>query len=171
MQNEEKIIKNVYAAFVVSLFMTFLPNLAAAMIAFVLFIGVLIAAYVLRAKSDKHSLMQNHMIYIIRTIWITGLFSLFTITTGSIYLLANYDPSLLQSCADNIVNRGSTDIVAMEAMLKPCMDDFMRVNMGVFLTATIISAGPLIIYMLFRMAKGIARAAKGHRIGDNKSWF
>lgn len=171
MKNEEKIIKNVYAAFVVSLFMTFLPNLPAAVIALVLFLGVMIAAYILRAKSGEESLMHDHMTFIIRTIWIAGLFGLFTITTGSFYLLQNMDQTLLHVCAQQAIDSGSTDVVAMSKMIQPCMDDFVMANKGVFLTSTIISALPLIAYMLYRLAKGIARAAKGHRMGDNKSWF
>lgn len=171
MKNEEKIIKNLYAAFVVSLFMTFLPNFAAATIALVLFIGVLIAAYVLRGKSAEETLIHDHTTFIIRTIWIACLFGLFTGTASMIYMLTNLDVTGFQLCAEQNGIIQTTDPNVLYNISKICMDDYMAANYSVLITSVIIAAGPLVIYMLYRMAKGIARAAKGHRMGDNKSWF
>ncbi|HIF25437.1 MAG TPA: hypothetical protein EYG18_05260 [Micavibrio sp.] len=171
MKNEEKIIKNVYAAFVVSLFMTFLPNLPAAVIAFVLFFGVMISAYILRAKSGEETLMNDHMTFIIRTIWIAGLFGILTMTVALSYLFGNLDLTVFHNCVNENGGLTATDMQTLNNIAQLCMDDYILANKGPLLTATVIGGAPLIAYMLYRISKGILRAAKGHRMGDNKSWF
>ncbi len=163
-----KIVTNVYAALTVSLLLSFIPVAGAALLATILFLGVWITSYVLRARADQNSLTENHMTFIIRTIWIAGLFSLFTIGAASAYLLSLYDPSPLYQCTGNL---NSTDTAALIAAVQPCVDRFVQANMMVFINATLIAAGPLVIYLGYRLFKGLARGIKGHRIGDTKSWF
>lgn len=171
---EQKAINNIYALLCVSLLMGFIPIMTAALLALLMFTGALIGAYVIRSKADEHSLAANHMTFIIRTIWIASLFALISTAIASAYLLPNYDNSMLMACADQVVQNlgsGMTDPVLLEEKLKPCMDDFMQANKSVFIIATIIAATPIVVYMGYRLAKGLSRAVKGHRIGDVKAWF
>ena len=165
---ETKTITHVYAVLTVSLLMSFVPMVGAAALAMILFIGVWIAAYVLRRKTSHDSLLADHMTYIIRTIWITGLFALITTSIASAYILNVYDPSALLGCTGNV---STTDMAALKAAVQPCVDAFVSVNMPYFVKGTIIAGGPLVVYMAYRLAKGLSRATKGHRIGDVKSWF
>lgn len=165
---EQKTITHVYAALTVSLLMSFLPVMSAAAFSMVMFIGVWIAAYVLRSKTDHDSLLADHMTFVIRTIWIAGFFALITMSVATAYILSVYDPSVIVNCAGNI---NTTDMAAIEAAVKPCMDEFLAANMNYFINGTIIGAGPLVVYFAYRLAKGISRATKGHRIGDVKNWF
>jgi uncharacterized membrane protein len=166
---EHKIIMNVYAALTVSLLMSFIPAYSASILALVMFTCVFISTYVIRSKADHDSLVADHMTFIIRTLWITGLFGMFTLTAASFYLLSVYDPSSLLSCAQALPS--TTDIAALEAAIKPCMSQFMSDNMTYFIKSTIIAASPLVIYLGYRLTKGLSRAIKRHRIGDNKTWF
>lgn len=171
---EIKAINNVYALLCVSLVLGFLPLMEAAFLALLMFTVALIAAYVLRSKATENSLCENHMTYIIRTIWIASLFAVITIALASLYLLPNYDDAALTICVNQVVNSmgsGMTNPAALENHLQPCMDQFISDNKVVFITSTIIAAAPVVIYLGYRMAKGISRAAKGHRIGDVKNWF
>ncbi len=168
---EQKTITNIYALFTVSLCMTFLPMMTAAVLAFLMFTGTWIAAYVLRKKHGEDSLISNHMTYIIRTMWITALFGSITTTIACVYILGVYDPSAINACAQSILGTGGQDMAAMEAAVQPCMDEFLATNMAVFMKGTMIAGAPLVIYLGFRLTKGVTRAVKGHRLGNIKSWF
>lgn len=171
---EQKTINNIYALVCVSLLMGFIPVIEAAVLCLVMFLAAFIAAYILRKRAAAESLTANHMTFIIRTIWIASLFLIGTMTVAIIYLLPNYDPSALDICNEKInalIMEGVTDVARLEAEIKPCMDNFMADNFMTFMIATAIAAGPVVIYMGYRLARGLSRAIKGHRIGDVKGWF
>lgn len=166
----QRTILQIYAVLAVSLLLSFVPLPSFALLALLTFTGVLIAAYVLRGRAESpDSLVAQHMTYIIRTIWITGLFGVGTLILGSVYMFSQYDPAPLLECVN--VNTLPTDMIALQAMMQPCIDAFISANMHVFITATIISAGPLVVYLVYRMAKGINRANAGYRPTNLKSWF
>ena len=166
---EQKIVTNIYAVFCVSLLMMLVPLAQAALLASLMFIGIWIAAYVVRSKAEENSLTEDHMTYIIRTIWITSLFSLITVAIASAYILSVYDRSMMLNCAGNVTAEASMQ--AIQNAFAPCMDEFLHENMAYFINGTVVAAGPLVIYLAYRLAKGITRATKGHRIGDTKNWF
>ena len=163
-----KQITNIYAALTVSLFLTFLPLASAALLACIMFLGVWISAYVIRSKSDHDSLTNNHMTYIIRTIWISGLFGLITMSFAGIYVYGSVDPSVLLNCTGGI---SSTDMAAIEAAVKPCMNQFILAHKKELIYGTLVGGGPMIIYLAYRLCKGLSRSIKGHRIGDVTNWF
>lgn len=166
---EQKIVTNIYAALSVALLMSFVPMMSAAVLATLMFMGVLVASYFIRRKADPASLTADHMTFIIRTIWIASFFALITMGAAIAYVLNVYDPSSVAACANNLA--GAIDQASMMAAIQPCMNEFMAANMRYFINGAIIGAGPVVIYFVYRLAKGLARAVKGHRIGDNKSWF
>ena len=171
---EQKTINNIYAMLCVSLILGFLPMIEAAFLAIFMFTAAIIAAYIVRNRSEEHSLTENHMTFIIRTIWIASLFGLISTALASMYLLPNYDSTSLMACMDQVVSSmggGVTDPSQLNDHVQPCMDQFMSDNKIVFIKATIIAAAPIVIYMGYRLAKGLSRATKGHRIGDVKNWF
>jgi len=165
---EQKIILQIYAALAGSLLLSFVPMISAVIFSLILFFGVWITASFLRHKATPDSLVKNHMGFLIRTIWITGLFSLVTMSIATAYLLSVYNSLDLVDCVGTVT---TTDMAALEAAIRPCMDDFMRINMPYFINATLIAATPLVLYMTFRLIKGLSRALKGHRMGNLKCWF
>jgi len=168
MDKEQKNITNIYALLAVSLIMSFVPMMTAAVLAFAMFMAVLIGAYMFRKKAEAGSLTHDHMSYIIRTIWITGFFGIFSLAAAAIYVLQNYMPDALQPCAEAMLNAGEN---ASYAIVADCMPEFISDNKMVFLNGTLIGAAPIVIYIGYRLAKGLNRAVKGHRIGDLKNWF
>ncbi len=169
MDGEQKKVTNIYAMLCVSLMLSFLPMATAAGLSLMMFAAVLIAAYTLRGRAPQGSLVSDHMTYIIRTLWISGFFALVTMTIACIYVIGVYDPSSIEPCAEAVMN--ATDQAAVKAAFQPCFNEFMSVNMKHFLVGAIIGAGPIVIYLAYRIAKGVTRAIKGHRIGDIKAWF
>ena len=166
---EHKTILNIYAALTVSLLMSFLPMMSAAFLALAMFLGVWIAAYVIRSKSEHDSLSFDHMTFVIRTIWISGLFAVITTSIAGMYVISVVDSTAVMACASSVST--SLDMKAMEAAVQPCMDQFLQDNMSEFIKGTLIAAGPLVVYLGYRLSKGLSRALKGHRIGDVKNWF
>lgn len=174
--SEQKIIYNIYALFGVSIVFSVVPSISAAFVSALFFLIALIAAYVVRGRSDTHSLTENHMIYVIRTIWIASLFAIVTMGFAAAYMLPKIEYLPLQSCMNALASQGTAALESMgiaeaEAIIAPCMEDFMAMNYQVFLVAAFIAGGPLIVYLGYRFVKGIARAAKGYRLADPKGWF
>lgn len=165
---EQKIVTNIYAALSVSLVMSFLPMMTAAGLALLMFTGVLVASYVLRGRAPHASMTADHMTYIIRTIWISGLLSLITMSAACLYIYNTVDPSAILQCLGGSV---PADLNATMDTVKPCMTAFISDNLLALINATLVGAGPVVIYMVYRIIKGLSRATKGHRIGDVKNWF
>ena len=172
----QKAILNLYAALGVSLILSVLPYAAAGVLSLIFFAGVLIAAYVLRGKVEEHSLSENHATFIIRTLWIGAFFSLITTVIASAYMLSGIDYSQFQPCANDLASRGlewveNAGVMQVYAVAEPCLDSFLHSNKTLLMNAMIIAGGPIVIYMAYRMAKGVSRAMKGYRLADAKTWF
>lgn len=174
---DNKTIMRLYSAFAASLLLLLVPHMAFCVIALLLFTGTLIAAYGVRGKEeDKESLTANHATFLIRTIWIGSVMALLTTMAGSAYLLAYADDGPLTMCANNaaqaIVNSGmQPDYGQLNMMMQPCIDEYIHGNMNEIVTALLIAGGLPLLYFVFRLAKGLSRARKGHRIGDVKSYL
>ena len=54
---------------------------------------------------------------------------------------------------------------------RACMDQFMEENRAVFYKAGAIAIVPVVLYLLYRLSKGLSRASRGYRVADVKSWF
>jgi len=174
---EQKTVVRVYGALCAAILFSVIPTISFAVLALVFFIGILIAAYVIRHKKEEDSLIRNHMSFIIVTLWV-GIFILpaLTLVAASIYLLPRYNPDPLNPCVQQISdsvlsNPEAANIVALNEMLMPCMDAFMAANYQLFLISALIAGGPIILYMGYRVFQGLSRALKGYRIAKPKSWF
>lgn len=175
-EHEHKTIMNLYALFVASLMMSFIPSALFAVIAIAMFTGVMFGAYIIRKKAEENSLAGNHMTYIIRTIWIASFFALFTLAAGAAYLIPLLDYSAIDPCINKLTNMvsGSTAQISNEQLndaMQGCYGNFIHTNLRNIIIAGGITAGPLIIYVGYRLAKGISRAHKNHRMSHIKSWF
>lgn len=175
MATEEKTILRVYGAFAATLIFMLVPHVGMCVIAILLMLGTTIAAYAVRRKAEAHSLAADHMTFIIRTIWIGSGLALITTALASGYMLATADMIPLQSCSDQvaqtIINTGTQDVAVLQAMMQPCINGFIAGNMGVLTNAVIMAAGAPMLYFAYRLAKGLSRARKGHRLGNVKSWL
>ena len=173
---EQKKIIQLYGAFGASLVLMLVPSAIVAMVASILFLGVLIAAYAMRKSCEKGSLCENHMTYIIRTIWIGSLLSVLTMAVASAYMLPNIDNTPLEPCAQGLMSGAANlaaneDMIGLMNVIRPCMDEFMSVNGQVFMIAMAISAVPVLLYFIIRFSRGLSRAISGYRVANPKSWL
>jgi uncharacterized membrane protein len=167
MEKEQKNIVNIYAALSACLIFSFIPVGALGTITAILFIGVLIAAYVMRRKAEENSLTKNHMTFVIRTIWITSFIATPTTIIAAIYLIPQLDPSPVQDCIGTALSSHNAE----DDVIQNCIDAFISANLSLLIVSTLIAAALPVIYLIYRMAKGLSRAMKGHRIGNVKKWF
>jgi len=174
--SEQKKLYNLYALYGVSLVLCVLPYVSAAILCLVFFTWLLIAGYIIRRKSEEHSLTHNHTTFIIRSLWIGALISLITTCAASAYMLGNIDYAPFHPCADTLAGMGMAAMESMEmtqfyGIIEPCLDDFIDFNRQPLMIAVGIGAAPPLIYLAYRFIKGVSRATKGYRLADPKSWF
>lgn len=172
---DKKRVLNLYAAFGVSILLMLVPSLMISFVALVFALGVLVGAYSMRKNAATESLAENHCTYIIRTLWITALFSLVTLFAGSVYMLSGIDYSAFEPCANAMAQRGvqfvqNATYEEVYALAAPCMNAFIDFNMGLLTITVLITAVPVLIYLGYRYLKGLMRAIKGYRMADPKSW-
>ena len=133
----------------------------------------MIAAYALRKKNDEGSLIENHMTFIIRTIWIGSFFAMITTVVGSIYLFLNIDNAPLEPCMNDLVNHAQniTGLRGLETVFGNCYEPYWVINAHAFITSFAIVALPVLVYFSVRYARGLARAANSYRVANQLGWF
>ena len=172
---ELKTVVTLYLIFALGLFLTFFPYALAAAGALILVLGVMMAAYSLRKRHAPGGYVENHMTYIIRTIWIGSLYSVVTLGLGSAYLLTFINNAPLQPCIDRILDMEGNpaavaDPVALYAGFEGCYSTFVSLNMAIFVIGGLIAMGPLILFFFARGWHGYQRARKSYRVANVKSW-
>ncbi len=180
---DHKKVLNLYAAYGVGLFLAFVPAVIAILTSAVFTSGTLIACYVLRGRTEKNSLLENHTTYIIRTIWIGGLITITSILTASVYMHYALDFSSMQGCAPNLLpsvqamgnNPDMPQVMAllteMLGHMSPCLEAFYKANIPVFYMSGAIAITPIVLYFGIRYFRGLSRASRGYRIANPLSWF
>jgi uncharacterized membrane protein len=153
---EQKLVNRVYAAAVAMVIFSCIPSLPLQVAAFFLLLYVMSASYSLRAKYPQESLVWNHMVFLIRTFWISTLFFAIGFAVAAAYLSQRLAFNALSTMSENFVTTGQIS-----------WNDQLR-QMTV---VSLVTMGPSIIYFIYRVAKGLHRALKGHRIGNIKAWF
>ncbi len=173
---EHNKVTQLYGAFGASLVLMLVPSVMVALAALLLFLGVLIAAYIIRSGAEKGSLCENHATFIIRTIWIGSFFSAITLSIACTYMVENIDNNPMLACAESILANAQTlmmsnDFMALANLVSPCMDNFLAANNQVLMISMAIAALPILLYFILRFSRGISRALKGYRVSNPKSWL
>jgi uncharacterized membrane protein len=52
-----------------------------------------------------------------------------------------------------------------------CLQDYITINLMVFIASFIIAAGPVLLYFIIRYARGLKRAVEGQMIANPRAWF
>ena len=172
---DQRKVMQLYAAFGAALLLSVVPFILAAFTSAVLFMGVLIAAHILRAGTEHGSLLENHMTFVIRTIWIGSFLALITMSAASFYLFDRIDHTPLDPCIRSFLSVGqgafTLDPQALMNIFKGCFHNYIAVNFQTFLISGLIAAVPILLYFIIRYARGLARAAGGYRIAHPEKWL
>jgi uncharacterized membrane protein len=159
MEKEQKTILQIYYALIASVILSVLPSSVSQTFGFILFIVIFMATYYFRHKSDEKSLTHNHMQFIIKSIWISSLILL--IGMGPAYVFADHQ---IIYDALNHVRAGN---FLTESQINSILMDYMKTNLFIFLFTLV----PCLIYLVYRLCKGLAQAQKKEFIPNLKSWL
>lgn len=166
-QKDKKTITNLYGMFAASIIMQFIPMMIMQGFGLVLFIVVMIAAYIYRIGKDKQTLIWNHMTYVIGTIWISSTMLAIGTAIGGYVMYMNGDNTAFHTMTQQILN----GVALTESQVMAVFKNYMNDNMGLLVITGIVSIGPGVAYLIYRFFKGLERAMKGARLANPKSWL
>ncbi|HPF78222.1 MAG TPA: hypothetical protein PLF01_02920 [Alphaproteobacteria bacterium] len=159
MNKEQSNIVQIYIAFIVAIIMNFVPSTAVQALGGILLLLIVIATYIYRARADKKSLTFGHMAYLIQSFWISSLLLLIGIFAA--YLLGDH------TIINNTVDRVMGGMMMTEEQLDAIMMNYLRTNFMVFS----LTISPSLIYLTYRVVKGLLLAKDGKNINKPKSWL
>ncbi len=137
-------------------------------IGYTLALIVLIAAYIVRTKFPRNeSFEDNHMTYIIRSIWIYSSLAAIAMTIMAIVLVQRGDMNSIYQLGD-IYMSGSEP---SEEQMKLAFDSYIMDNRSLILEQYLIWIFPVQLYLVWRIFHGGERAFKSYRIANPKRWF
>ena len=167
----------IYGLFGLSIILTLIPNVIVAGLSLVALLLTMILTYMFRARRPEDSLMHNHMVFIIRTIWIGGFLMIFTLIAGAGIMLYGINNAPLQPCIDKFIGSvnpdtiSMNDVKSMSDIFGACMNSYIGVNWITFLISGVVAAGPILLYFFVRFARGMGRAISGYRLANPQAWF
>lgn len=162
-----KVVRHFYAAFAAVIILQAVPQETIALAGALIFLVMFIGAYVYRGRATEDDLVHNHMTYIIRTTWIAGLFFAigFAAAVWIVYSMA--DISMINEMMRNI----RAGQLYTEQQIRNVLNQAYAVNHKLLMITGAITLGPSVIYLVIRIAKGMARAMKGYRMANPRAWF
>jgi len=156
--NENKNIIALYFIFMAAILMNFAPSISIQSWGSVLFIITFIATYISKWTSKKESFKHAHYSYITKTIWIFSL--LLTISTLLAYLFGDH------TIIENMVQSAQTGQLLTNQSVIQAIIEYGKANLLIFITLFI----PAVLYVLFRLSKGMHHARK-NRTPSTTSWL
>lgn len=159
MEKEQKTILQIYYSLIISIICNVIPSTMVQTFGLIVFIAAFIACYYLRHKSDNEGLTYNHMQFIIKSIWISSLILLIGMVAA--YFLADH------AIIHGAVNHVTAGNFLTEAQIENIIMDYMKENIFTF----IFTLMPCLIYLIYRLSKGIVHGQKQQVIQNLKSWL
>lgn len=159
MNKEQKNIFSIYFSFLLAVLLNFAPSVEAQFFGALLFFVMIIAAYVYRYKSDPDSLTRNHMIYLIKSFWISSLF--LAIGMAAAAFLAD------NTIIHNAVNGAQNGFFFSEEEIHIMMMEYIRKNVWIFVG----TISPSIVYLIYRVVKGTILTKKNQFVPNIKTWL
>jgi uncharacterized membrane protein len=166
-EKQKSIIAVLYIFMIVSTVLSFAPNMMAQTLSLPLMLVTLAAAYYYKSRSSEEDLLQNHMVYMVGTIWIGSTFLLLGMMAAGYIVFKYGDHSPVQATMDSIMGGGDLNAGSLQDL----MMEYMSTNKVLLIKASLPTIGPAILYFVYRIVNGYGRAAKGYRIAKPKSWL
>jgi len=158
--SDNKTLSSLYGTYIVAIILNFMPSVMVQTIGGILFIATFIYTYIVRYRSKKETIENDHARYLIKTVWI---FSLFTVI-GIIIAYGLGDHSIIYQFMNDIMQNG---LIPAEDQIMQILIDYTQVNLVLFALIFL----PITLYLFYRFAKGM-RAAQRNKKPDNlNSWF
>lgn len=159
MEKDQKTTLQIYLAYIIAVICNVIPSSTVQTFGLILFIVIFAATYFYRGKSPADSFIHNHMQFIIKSIWVSSLILLIGMIAA--YFMA--DHTIVYQTYETIMN----GIFLTQDQINGFVMDYMRANIFTF----VVTLMPSLIYLAYRLAKGILHARKGYIVPHSKSWF
>lgn len=159
MKNSQNIITSLYIAFIIGLASNFIPSPSIQMVGGIIFLFAIPAAYILRSKNKLESYAYTHAQYLIKTFWIASLLLLI----GAIISIFLADHTKI----NDVVAGMSQGMVFTQAELNAILINYAFDNIIIFG----VCIGPSLIYLGYRIIKGLIKAVNNQRIDNLKTWL
>lgn len=149
----------IYSGFLLAIIFNFIPVTFVQTFGAFIFLGLIIAAYIMRSQAEKESFMYSHMSYLIKTFWISSLILLIGIIESYIFA----DHSIIYTTVNGVKNGSMLSETEINALLI----EYIQANRLVFA----LTLGPSLLYLIYRTIKGIMLASKNTSIPNPKNWL
>ena len=159
MNKDKNTALQIYGVYLISLICNIVPSNAIQTFGMVLFIIIFIATYIYRSKSEENSLMNTHMRYIIKSIWVSSIFLMIGMIGA--YLLADH------SIVNQTVNAVKQGMMFSEDQINDLLLTYCKANSFVFIA----TLSPSLIYLTYRLIKGMLITKNNAPITNLKNWF
>jgi uncharacterized membrane protein len=159
MNKDQKTLLQIYVAYLISLICNIIPSSTVQTFGMILFIIIFIATYFYRSKSEENSLINTHMQYIIKNIWISSMFLIIGMIAA--YLLADH------SIINQTMNAIQQGIIPSEDQINDLLLTYFKFNIFVFIA----TLSPSLIYLAYRLINGMVKAKENSPIINLKNWF
>ena len=157
---QQNTLASLYAVLFVLTAASLMPYPNVAVLGTILFLFVFIALYVFKAKAEEGDLLHNHTTYLIRSIWISSLL----LILGIAFFFFAGDHFVMTQMMEDVAQ---TAAMPTEEDLHLLSQQYLQDNISILT----LSFAPGLIYFLYRLCKGAARAVKGYRIQNPKGWL
>lgn len=169
--DERKKILKIYIGFFAVIILQFVPVTILQLMALAAAIILLILMYSYKDKSDKDTLSYNHMIYLIKTFWVGSLFMaigtlIFTYIVWQFGDHSDYMALIKKAAYGEFYDRSQ-----IEKAVRIMMEKYLEKNMGLFIKAGLVCIGPSLLYLFFRLGKGLLQARKNNVLEHPTHWF
>ena len=159
MIKEQKTVIQIYGFFLMAIIFNFLPSTLFQTIGLFLALGLVISAYVIRRRAENGSLAHSHMSYLIKSFWISSL--LLVLGTVASFFLA--DHSIIHDAVDQVAG----GVIMSEEQIEMILMDYARANFLIFSAVL----APSVLYLTYRIVKGLILAKDKKPIKNLKSWL
>lgn len=159
MAKKNSIVVQFYIIYLVSVFLNFVPSHLISTFGSLLFLVIFIATYIYRSKHKENNFIHSHMVFIIKSIWISSLILIVGIILA--YLLG--DHSIIETAIAGV----KRNIYLTEYQINEILMNYLKHNAVIFGLTLM----PAIIYLIYRLARGLKNAKQQKPIKNLKSWL
>ncbi len=152
-----------YIFLLTAIFGVLVPHVFVSGMSLSFIVCLIIFAYAQRLDYDSESLMWNHMTYIIQTFW----YGLLVLSFSLLFAVSVF----LLSFKHGLMDTRPLGPCMIDQELSPCMRNFFEANPYWFFSVSLIVFGPVILYFLFRYARGLIFVKKNLAVGNITGTF
>jgi|GEM_PF-5872703 uncharacterized membrane protein len=143
-----------YGVFIVALILQVMPSLTLQVLSLLLLFFAIVIITVFKNSAVQDGLLHNHATYLARSFWIWSFLMTIGAMIASFLIYKQHTPQEWMGIAQDLLEN-ETDSVYYKSM-------------AIYFIA---SLAPGLLYLAYRLAKGLHRALHGYRLAKPKSWF